>query len=44
MAYEPVFRREYERCIEGGRPGDGLDALLERIADLDFSWGVSDGN
>lgn len=33
-----------ERCLAGGAPGEPLDALLERIADLDLEWGVSDGN
>jgi hypothetical protein len=27
-----------------GAPGEPIGALLERIADLDYSWGVSDGN
>lgn len=25
-------------------PGEPLDELIERIADLDYQWGVSDGN
>ena len=27
-----------------GAPGERLCDLIERIADLDFAWGVSDGN
>jgi hypothetical protein len=30
--------------LEAGAPGEPLDALMERIADLDYQWGVSDGN
>jgi hypothetical protein len=27
-----------------GAPGAPLDDLIERIADLDYAWGMSDGN
>ena len=27
-----------------GASGEPLEALIERIADLDYEWGVSDGN
>jgi len=27
-----------------GAPGKPLGALVERIADLDYEWGTSDGN
>jgi hypothetical protein len=30
-------------ALAAGRPGEPLDALLERIADLDYVWGTSDG-
>ncbi len=31
------------QCLAAGHPNEDLDVLIERIADLDFSWGVSDG-
>jgi hypothetical protein len=27
-----------------GTPGEPLTELLERVADLDYQWGTSDGN
>jgi len=32
-----------ERVLAAGAPDEPLDELLERIADLDFAWGQSDG-
>jgi hypothetical protein len=31
------------RVLAGGAPGEPLAALLERVADLDYQWGTSDG-
>lgn len=35
---------DLERVLAAGAPGEPLAALLERIDDLDYHWGVSDGN
>jgi hypothetical protein len=31
-------------ALQAGAPGEPLDALMERVADFDYQWGVSDGN
>ena len=35
---------DLERVLAGGRPGEPFASVIERIADLDYQWGVSDGN
>ncbi|MGE0870355.1 MAG: hypothetical protein AB7P03_17450 [Kofleriaceae bacterium] len=35
---------DLERVPGAGRVGESLDDLMERIADLDYEWGISDGN
>ncbi len=32
------------RVLQAGTPGEPLAGLIERIGDLDYEWGVSDGN
>ena len=33
-----------EQVIAAGTRGESLAKLLERVADLDYQWGMSDGN
>ncbi|QSQ21716.1 hypothetical protein JY651_42265 [Pyxidicoccus parkwayensis] len=35
---------DFERVLAAGTPGEALADLIERIGDLDYEWGVSDGN
>ncbi|MCY1018510.1 hypothetical protein [Pyxidicoccus sp. MSG2] len=35
---------DFERVLAAGTPGEALAELIERIGDLDYAWGVSDGN
>ncbi|WP_342379981.1 poly(ADP-ribose) glycohydrolase [Myxococcus stipitatus] len=35
---------DLEAVLARGAPGEPLPGLIERIADLDYEWGVSDGN
>jgi hypothetical protein len=37
-------REDLERVLAAGAPGEPLAELIERIGDLDYEWGVSDGN
>jgi len=36
--------RQLDQVVSAGAPGEPLAALLERVADLDYQWGTSDGN
>jgi hypothetical protein len=36
--------RQFDHVLAAGAPGEPLVALLERVADLDYEWGTSDGN
>ena len=35
---------DLDRVIASGAPGEPVADLLERVADLDYQWGTSDGN
>lgn len=35
---------DLERVLAGGRPAEPIADVIQRIADLDYAWGVSDGN
>ncbi|NMO17065.1 hypothetical protein HPC49_11415 [Pyxidicoccus fallax] len=35
---------DLDRVLAAGTPGEPLAELVERIGDLDYEWGVSDGN
>jgi hypothetical protein len=35
---------DFERVLAAGTPGEALAEIIERIGDLDYAWGVSDGN
>ncbi|WP_224369822.1 poly(ADP-ribose) glycohydrolase [Hyalangium versicolor] len=46
-AGQAAFRtgsKDLDAVIAAGAPGEALAELIERIADLDYEWGVSDGN
>lgn len=35
---------DLKRVLAGGRAGEPIARVIERIADLDYEWGVSDDN
>jgi hypothetical protein len=47
VAGEADFRAgadDLQRVLADGTAGEPLAALMERVADLDYEWGLSDGN